>query len=138
MKYLLILAVLSLFMVAAAPGATIGTMTLTNQPVYGGEATFYVRLDKRVQQINAVVWCRQDGFGDVFRQEHFIPYTNWSKGKWEGDIATAPLDNSDPRYGTFWDSTKPAYCWALVFKESQHGPVAITNGVDFTVPAVEP
>jgi len=140
MKFLLI--ALALFMLAAAPG-TIGTMTLTNQPAYGGEATFHVRLEQKVQLVNSVVWCGQvqDGaYRNIFMQEQFLLNSNWAKGKWEGDLAFGPLDGNWDNQT--WDTTKTAYCSAVVFKDinrnGKANPTAITPWVTFTVPEVGP
>jgi len=124
MKYLLILAVLSLFMVAAAPG-TIGTMTLTNQPVYGGEATFHVVLNKHINLVNSVVWCHQTG-GDVYRVEHGLP-------RYSSHLET---EISFTLVSQWWNPSETAYCQAVVFKERLNGnqtPTALTNWVDFEV-----
>ena len=132
LSLLLIAAALSL---SAASPKEPNTLELLNTPVYGGDATFHVVLTKKYQLVNSVVWCSQVGTGYIYMNEEWLP--NY-KNTLDMTFSRGPLQTRGDTYGP-WDSTLPAYCSAVVFKDIRHGedPTALTNWVSFTVPAIE-
>lgn len=144
MKFLLIAVLLALATPAQAAPAPMGTAVLVNTPEYGGPVVVHYHLYKNARCGNSVVWCGQyqdDGsFEYIFMQEQALPNTGKIRNEWDGDVTYGPLQTRGDVYGP-WDSTKPAYCVAFAYDEgSPNGkpPVVITDGEQFTVPAVGP
>ena len=66
-----------------------GTLTLTNSPVYGGIATFHLRLERKAQHPNSVLMCGQFGEPEPGypsgKYEHVYVREQWlNENLWDG------------------------------------------------------
>ena len=123
-----------LLLLLAVSGSDDATITLTNQPVYGGQAEYHVHLDHAYHGAKFSTFCYQfqeDRYFRVWQSERFLTNDR------EQDVADGPLMAPSPigyLEQRSWDATLPANCGAVIFRDTNgKGPIPLSESISFTV-----